>query len=211
MNERYIHALSDFVNSTQSSSYFIVGSVALLSYTKPNGYDREIHDIDIIMETSEASKTADRLIQLGYKQNTFINPRMPFYSKLMRYAENKYLRFSKDNTDIEILSTPIECLNNLTIFEMYPGIKAGLPKDVFVNSTYGNIEFKTVSKEMLYFFKKFANNTMGRKVKYKENQRYDDILHLEKIIDPHVYRDVANKSRLSVFGIRVKIPSILLK
>jgi|GEM_PF-4832401 hypothetical protein len=210
MNEKYINALADFVNSARSSTYSIVGSVALLSYTKPNGYDREIHDIDIIMETSEAATTAERLLRLGYKQNTFINPRMPFYNRLMRYAQNKYLRFSKENTDLEILSTSIEQINNLVLFELYPGIKAGVPKDVFVSSAYGNVDFKTVSKEMLYIFKKLATNTLGKKVKYKEKQRYNDTRHLEKLIDRTVYREVATNCRLSICGIRVRLPSVLL-
>lgn len=211
MNEKYIKALSEFTNIVQQNKYIIMGSVALLSYTQSQGYDREIHDIDIIMDTDEAVAVAHHLKSLGYKQTTFINPRMPFYSKLLKYAENKYLRFSKDGVDIEILSTKFEFLGELFTFEMYPAIKAAIPKDVLATSNYSDIEFSTVSKEALYFFKKVADNTEGRKVKYKQNQRYNDIAKLEKLIDQKKYSNVKNDSRLTLFGISTKIPKLLLK
>lgn len=211
MNENYVNALSDFVASARTDSYFIVGSVALLSYTQPHGYDRQIHDIDIIMETVEAVGTAEKLKELGYTQNTFINPRMPFYSKLMKHSSDKYLRFSKDSVDIEILSTNFESKNELDIFELYPGVKAGLPKDVFSVSTYSGVQFRTVSKEMLFFFKKFANNTMGKKVKYKEQQRYDDISHLEKLVDKHKFDQLKKSCTLFVIGVPFKTPRFLIQ
>ena len=210
MNEKYAHALSEFTKVTTSDNYFIVGSVALLSYTQCHGYDREIHDIDIIMETTEALKTSEQLKQLGYSKNTFINPRMPFYSKLMKYAENRYLRFSKDGVDIEILSTSLEEINGLVLFEIYPSIKAGLPKDIFTTSTYSNVEFKTVSREMLYFFKKFANNTFGRKVKYKQEQRYNDLREIAKLVDEETFKKIANKCRIFILGFPIKVPFIFL-
>lgn len=211
MNEKYVTALKDFTKYAQPNKYFIVGSVALLSYTQSHGYDREIHDIDIIMETSEALKTAERLKEIGYTQNTFINPRMPFYSKLMKFAENKYLRFSKDGVDIEILATSIEERGDLVVFEMYPGIKAGLPKKVFTKSSYSNTEFRTVSKEMLYFFKKFANNTVGKKVKYKEQQRYTDIINLQNLIDKKLFNEVTELSRIYILFISMRVPKLILR
>lgn len=210
MNEKYVHVLSEFVNSTSSDKYFIVGSFALLSYTQANDYDREIHDIDIVMETREALKTAEHFKQLGYTQNTFINPRMPFYAKLMRFAESKYLRFSKDSVDVEILATSIEKCGDLEVFEMYPGIKVGLPKDVFTKSSYSSVEFRTVSKEMLFFFKKFANNTFGKKVKYKEDQRYKDVDALESLVSKGILKQISEDCRLFFFGIPFKIPQFLL-
>ena len=207
MNEKYIKALSDFTSTAQSNSYFIVGSVALLSYTQKYGYDREIHDIDIIMEATEALKTAERLRELGYNQNTFINPRMPFYSKLMKHSQDRYLRFSKDTVDIEILATSITDQNGLILFEIYPGIKAGIPQEVFTTSIYSNVEFRTVTKEMLYFFKKFANNTFGRKVTYKEQQRYDDIAAIEGVLDNQLFKNIANRCRLLILGLPIKIPA----
>ncbi len=209
MNEKYTNTLLEFTKITQTSSYFIVGSVALLSYTQQHGYDREIHDIDIIMEKTEALKTAKRLKELGFTQNTFINPRMPFYSKLLKYAHNRYLRFSKDGVDIEILATPFEEKNNLVWFEIYPKIKAGIPKLAFTNSSYSSVEFRTVSKEMLYLFKKVANNTVGRKVKYKQEQRNSDIAAIEKLVDAEKFNDIAGECRLSILGITMKIPGFL--
>lgn len=182
----------------------------MLSYTQKHGYDRDIHDIDIIMEYQEALKITEKLRQLGYTQNTFINPRMPFYSRLMKHSEDKYLRFSKDGVDIEILATPIIEKGKLIIFEIYPGIRAGLPTEVFTSSTYSNVGFQTVSKEMLYFFKKFANNTFGKRVKYKEKQRYDDTTAIERLVDMRLFKEIANKCRMLILGVPIKIPWSLI-
>ncbi len=194
-----------------SNTYFIVGSVALLSYTKPHGYDRQIHDIDIIMDTEEARKVSEKLVELGYQQSTFINPRMPFYKMLTKLADNKYLRFSKDGVDIEILSTPLIESSDLISFEMYPNILVKLPIEVFVTSDYAGINFSTVTKEMLYFFKRVASNTMGRKVKYKEKQRYDDTSQIEKLVNKDLFLSLQGKCYMSMFGISFKIPKFFIK
>ncbi len=54
MNENYVKALDELFDNLPQSKYFVVGSVALLSYTKSNNYDRQIHDIDIILDSSQA-------------------------------------------------------------------------------------------------------------------------------------------------------------
>lgn len=210
MNEKYVLALKEFTTiTTNPSEYFIVGSVGLLSYTKPVGYDREIHDVDIIMEVEEARRISKKLIELGYTKNTFINKRMPFYNKLNKLANDRYLRFSKDGVDIEILATTLREKGGYITFEIYPHIKARLPREVFTISSYSGIEFSTVSKEMLYYFKKIANNTVGRKVKYKEEQRLKDIQNLERIIDKQAFLELTNKCKLCIRGFCFKLPIFL--
>lgn len=211
MNEKYTKALLDFAKTAEKSDYFIVGSVALLSYTQPYGYDREIHDIDIIMAAKDITNTRNQLKQLGYTQTTFINPRMPFYTKLMKYAQDRYLRFSKDDVHIEILATPLNKKRELVFIDIYPGIKGGFPKDEFTNSTYSNVEFRTISKEMLYFIKKFAKNTFGVKVKYKEQQHFDDMSALKKLISDTALSTIGPQCRICIFGISFKIPGFLYR
>ena len=85
MNDQYTHALKDFTQAADKSKYIIVGSIALLSYTQKHGYDREVHDIDIVMEKQAAEATKNKLLELRYKKDTFINKKMPFYKRQMKY------------------------------------------------------------------------------------------------------------------------------
>lgn len=211
MNEQYKNALQDFTSSADSSKYFIVGSIALLSYTQKHGYDREVHDIDIIMEKAAANAAKEKLISKGYTQNTFINPRMPFYKKLMKHAQTKYLRFTKDNVNIEILATDFTEAKGLLFFEIYPGIKAGFPKTELVTSDFYGVPFKTLSKEMIYIIKSIANNSFGKLVKYKESQRYDDFSQIQKLIDEEKVSKIKDACRLDIFGLRVKVPGFLVR
>lgn len=99
--------LKEFLNSLPVNyEYSVIGSVALLSYTQKIGYEREIHDIDVICQAEGFSQIANKLISLGYGQGTFVDKRMPFYKTLMRLAKSKYYRFQKEGHALELLTTP---------------------------------------------------------------------------------------------------------
>lgn len=209
VNEKYIQTLKELTKLVKPDTYVIMGSVALLSYTKKIGYERQIHDIDIIMESREAQRITQKLLNLGYTQNTFINKRMPLYKTLNKLAKDRYLRFSKDGVDIEILSSPIDLIrkDGHVTFELFPHVSVKLPKEVFVISNYGEATFNTVSKEMLYFFKKAASNTIGKRIKYKEVQRLNDLQNLEKLVDIESFSKLKSRCKLGVFGVYFRLPS----
>jgi len=211
MNKDYIVVLKDFLQCVNNSRYFIVGSVALLSYTKPYSYDRQIQDIDIIMDKNKALEVSKKLINLGYKQNTFINPRMPFFKIFLKHSQDKFLRFSKNNLNIEILVTTFSEYKNLFIFELYPGIKAGIPKNELNISSYNGVKFDTVSVEILYLIKKIANNTVAEKVKYRQEQRYNDLKPLKKLVNFERFNLLISQVRIFIINIPFKIPKFLVK
>jgi len=209
MNEQYIPALKDLAKTANKSKYFIVGSIALLSYTQVHGYDREIHDIDIIMEKQESEIIKTKLLELGYKQDTFINKRMPFYNKLMKNSAERYLRFTKDTVNIEILATNFIEKKGLHIFEIYPDVMAGFPKEDIVESIFNDITFTTLSKEMIYFIKRFANSSFGKISKYKEEQRKKDLEQISKLIDKNKLTALGKECRIFLFGLAFKVPRFI--
>lgn len=211
MNDQYTHALKDFTQAADKSKYIIVGSIALLSYTQKHGYDREVHDIDIVMEKQAAEATKNKLLELGYKQDTFINKRMPFYNSLMKYSTDRYLRFTKDNVNVEILSTRYSEKDGLHTFEIYPGIKAGFPREEIVESDFNGVPFTTISKEMIYFIKRFANSSFGKVSNYKEEQRLKDLEQINKLIDQDKLHLIGKKCRIYLFGLAFKVPGFIYK
>jgi hypothetical protein len=105
LNINYIKILSEILEGCDRNKYIVLGSAATLSFTAKIGYSRKMNDLDIIANASLAEKIKEKLIKKDFVQTTFINKRMPFFQKLIKFGESTYLRFSKDDINVEILST----------------------------------------------------------------------------------------------------------
>ena len=102
LNSEYIDTLSIITKDVPPDSYIVLGSMATLSFTSKIGYERKMNDLDIIADESQVKPMKDVLEDLGFIQTTFINKRMPFYKKLLKHSQSRYLRFSKDDINVEI-------------------------------------------------------------------------------------------------------------
>lgn len=211
MNERYTLALQELIQTAGNLRYIIVGSIALLSYTQNHGYEREVHDIDLLAEKETAETIRHKLLDLGYSQGTFITNHMPFYSYLLKHSPDRYLRFTKDNVAIELLSTDWVERNGLLVLEVYPGIQVGIPKEELVTSKFNGVTFSTLSKDLLYLIKQVANNSFGLVAKYKNPQSLTDVTYLKSLVDQGKLAVVGKKCRLFLGGLAFKVPKFMYK
>lgn len=202
--------LTDFLESVEKDcQYFIVGSVALVSYTSKLGYQRTIGDIDIICEEDNFSKVILVLIKKGYKQGTFIDKKFPFFTE--KLSKTKYYRFEKDGKALEIMTSKFITLNGRFKVEVYPGLSFSVPVESIFLTKLNNIEFKAVSPEALYAIAKFIFNTWMRFVKTKIEQRKNDIIQLEKVIDRKKLDFISKNAYLYVWKIKFRIPKFLIR
>jgi len=209
---RWVEAvLNDFTKSVPDDFlYFVLGSVPLISYTKDIGYQRSIKDIDIIADASKFSSVKKNLDNLGYKQGTFIDKKMPFYKYLNKLAEKKYFRFYKEDKNLEIMTSDIEIINDQINFEIYPGIKFSFPLSGINKIRFGKTVIKAVIPEVLYCIYSFGLKTYGRFVKTNIDQRKKDLYFLSKIVDKKKLNLVVSQICLHLGGIKIRIPRITI-
>lgn len=201
--------LSDFLEAiSKDCRYFVVGSVALISYTAKSGYERLIKDIDIICEEDNFSEVASKLVRKGYKQGTFIDKKFPFFTE--KLSNTKYYRFEKDGKNLEIMTSRFVTLNGRLKIKVYPGFSFSLPVESIILTQLNNTKFRAVSPETLYTIAKFLFNTWMKLVKTKIEQRKNDIIQLEKIIDREKLDFISNNAYLYFWKIKFKVPKFLI-
>ncbi len=211
LNQAYLNILSELTKLIDSSKYIVLGSMSTLSYTHKIGYEREMHDLDLIVDKSQINIIRNILLPKGYIETTFIHPRMPLYKFLLREAPDRYIRFYKSTNAIECHVTDFIFTNQLLIIDLYPNIKIKLPIKYLTKSVYGNVEFSTVNVNLLYLIKNFLNNTLGYFVHYKSLQRQNDLRKLEELIDTSEVENINNNLMLTILKIQLKLPIWLIR
>ena len=209
-NSNYTKALRLLSKISHKDKYIILGSVATLSYTQKVGYTRQIHDIDVIMDRSEAEVVKKSLIKEGYELKTFIDKRMPFYNSLIKQAESQYFRFTKNNVAIEVLSTSFVQVGNTLKFDLYPNIWTQIPKESIVTQQFGSVHFTTLNLNLVWVIKQFLNNTLGKFMRYKGEQRKSDLDALKKIVNVKEAKQLLSKCRLGYKKISFRIPTLFI-
>ena len=203
--------LKDFINSVPfTQQYFCIGSVSLLSFTKKT-YDRKIKDIDIICEIKNFETIKNNLIKLGYQQYTFINKKFPFSKQLLKLAQSKYFRFEKNGKDLEIMTSDFGDLKEEILVELYPGIKFSFPSSGVVNSSFEEINLKTISPEILFCIYSFGLKTWGFFVRKNIEQRKTDLQQLKKIINKEKLNKITNNIFLAIGKFKLKVPAFLMQ
>ncbi|MCR4313466.1 MAG: hypothetical protein NUV58_04405, partial [Candidatus Roizmanbacteria bacterium] len=181
LNSEYIDTLSIITKDVPPDSYIVLGSMATLSFTSKIGYERKMNDLDIIADESQVKPMKDVLEDLGFIQTTFINKRMPFYKKLLKHSQSRYLRFSKDDINVEILTTKFIKKDSSLRFDLYPNFWVKIPKDSLFKTKIESIEFTTLDVNLLWAIKYLLHNSLGKFIFYKGKQRTEDLLHLRKL------------------------------
>lgn len=189
--------------------YFILGSLALLSYTE-NFYSRRIRDIDLIGATHGANKLEPALLSKGYTQDTFIDKKFPFAKKLRTLGSKKYLRFERDNRALEIMTSDLTVNDGSVDVELYPGLAISMPESAIQTTRYQGLEFKAVSPETLFCIYNFGLKTWGTFVKTRIEQRRRDLAALNKIVQPDELTRAASNIHLKIGRSRITIPSKLI-
>lgn len=203
-------ALNDFLQAiTQNYQYVVVGSVALISYTGKIGYERKIHDVDIICQAEGFSQIANKLICLGYQQSTFIDKKMPFYKTLMKLAGSKYYRFQKEDVALELMTTPFKYSQGNVCIELYPGFRVSLPESSITTTNLYGINFRAATPEALHCIYSIGFTTWGRVVKAKNSQVIEDLKNLKGVTNEVALKNLANQINIEVGKVKFKLPHIL--
>lgn len=210
MNSDYANILKDIFGHVETDQYIVLGSAATLSFTSQNNYKRRMNDLDVIANKSVAKQIGKKLLKKGYQQTTFINKRMPFFNKLNKYGRSMYFRYSKGNTNIEVLSTKFIRDSEFVRFDLYPGIWAKVPTSAIVITTLEKSKFTTLNVNLLWSIKQLLNNTLGKVMHYKSGQRKNDLNELKKVIDITTSKQLLAKCRFGYKGLSFKVPSFLL-
>lgn len=210
-NREILSSFNDFLSVVGAeSNYFVLGSVALLSYTAGVGYLRKIKDVDVIASPETAKMSRERLLLFGYKQSTFIDKEIPFHQWLVNSTGEKYLRFEKGEAAIEIhVSDFLSDRGNLKI-NLYRNIYVSLPADSVVETALAERKFKALSPEALYCSYQWGLKTLGRFMKIKSRQKEKDLAELKKTLDPKKLERIAENSYFYLGRFRIKIPRFLL-
>ncbi len=183
LNTNYIKIASEIFKGCANDKYIVLGSAATLSFTAKIGYSRKINDLDIISDSSLVDVIKQKLIKKGFIQSTFINKRMPFFKKLIEHGESIYLRFSKDDINVEILSTKFIKKDSSLIFDLYPQFWVKIPVNSLIQTKFGNAKFTTLNINLHWAIKQLLNITLGRFMLYKRKQRVEDLSYLRKLIN----------------------------
>ena len=195
----------------QNYPHVVIGSATLISYTSKIGYERQIHDVDIICQSTGFAEVASKLISLGYEQTTFINKRMPFYNQLIKLAGSKYFRFVKGGRALEIVTSDLINKDGNIRIELYPNFKISVPDTSIVNANFGGREFKAASPEALYCIYSVGYNTWGRFVSAKNSQVRQDLQNLRKIINRDRLKEFGNQVRIEIGPVKFKLPLLLIR
>lgn len=185
--------------------------MATLSYTTKISYSRKMNDLDIIADESQVSSMKNVLIKQGFIQTTFINKRMPFYKKLLEHSESTYLRFSKDDINVEILSTNFIESESFLRFDLYPNFWVKIPLSSLTKSQFGSVKFSTLDVNLLWTIKYLLHNSLGRFMHYKGEQRTADLLYLRKLINLEKAKFFLSQCRFGFKTISFQLPGFLLR
>lgn len=183
LNSEYIDALSIITKKIPQNSYIVLGSMATLSFTSKIGYERKMNDLDVIVDESLIERMKIKLIEKGFVQATFINKRMPFYKKLLEYSRSTYLRFSKNNINIEILVTKFIKKDSGLKFDLYPNFWVKISQDSLFESKIGKLKFTTLDIGLFWAIKYLLHNSLGKFMKYKTRQREEDLSQLKRLVN----------------------------
>lgn len=211
INSKYIDILSKIIKDISANSYIVLGSAATLSYTSKIGYTRKMNDLDIIADESQIASMKNALTKQGFIQTTFINKRMPFYKKLLKHSESTYLRFSKGEVNVEILSTKFIKKDSSLKFDLYPNFLVKIPKSSLTESKLGNAKFSTLDVNLLWSIKYLLNNSLGRFMHYKGEQRIKDLSYLRKLVDLEKSKKFLSQCRFEYLSLSFQIPGFFLK
>jgi hypothetical protein len=209
-NSGYLSALKLISKLTHHDEYLFLGSVATLAYTEKIGYTRQIHDIDLIMDSKLALKATKLLLDNGFTQNTFINKRMPFYNYLIKHAQSNYLRFTKNGVAVEILSTQFLRTDNNLRFDLYPNVWVQIPMKSVENQSLSGVSFKTLNVNLLWSINTVLHKTLGRIMKYKKEQREMDLHTLKALVDINHAKLLLSECRLGYLKLEFKVPNFLI-
>lgn len=210
-NISIFNTLGEFISILPNKQeYLILGSIALISYTKKINYFRKIKDIDVIVNKKYKKEITDTLLKKGYQKLTFIDKKMPFYKNLIKHSKSMYTRFYKPNgVNIEILFTNFTKSKDRLEIELYPKIFASLPLKVFNVSNLNNTKFNSISPEALLTVKKLTNNTIGRIYTKDKQKRNNDIFALSKVINKNIYKTIKKELKFRMGFISFKISKII--
>jgi hypothetical protein len=210
LNPGYIKIASEIFKGCANDRYIVLGSAATLSFTAKIGYSRKINDLDIISDSSLVDAMKQKLIKKGFLQSTFINKRMPFFQKLIKHGESTYLRFSKDDINVEILSTKFIKKDFNLIFDLYPQFWVKIPVNSLIQTKFGNAKFTTLDIDLLWAIKQLLNNTLGKVMSYKRKQRVEDLSNLKKLVTMEKAKELLSQSRFGYKSLSFKVPTFLL-
>lgn len=211
LNLKYIKIISSITKNIPQNSYIVLGSMATLSYTSKIGYLRKMNDLDIIVDEPQVKRMKDELMEQGFLQTTFINKRMPFYKKLLKQSQSIYPRFSKGETNVEILSTKFIKKDSSLKFDLYPNLWVKIPQESLFESKIGMVKFTTLDINLLWAIKYLLHNSLGKFMKYKNGQRIEDLMHLRKLVDLEKAKFFLSQCRFGFKKISFRIPEFFLK
>lgn len=210
-NSVYINILAYITKNAPFDSYIVLGSMGTLSYTSKISYTRKMNDLDIIADESQVKQMKIRLMEKGYKQTTFINKRMPFYKKLFKHSQSIYLRFSKDNINVEILSTKIIKKDLNLKFDLYPNFWVEIPENSLSKTKIGTVGFTTLDVNLLWTIKYLLHNSLGKFMTYKGKQRSEDLSYLRKLVNIKKAKKFLSQCRFGYRFLSLRLPRFLLK
>lgn len=211
LNSKYIKILSAITKNIPQYSYIVLGSMATLSYTSKIGYSRKMNDLDIIVDDSQVESMKDVLINQGFIQTTFINKRMPFYKKLLEHSQSIYLRFSKGDINVEILSTKFIKQDSSLKFDLYPNFWVKIPQESLFESKIGMVKFTTLDINLLWAIKYLLHNSLGKFIHHKGKQRTKDLLQLRKLVDLKKVKEILSQSRFGYGSLSFSILRFFLR
>jgi hypothetical protein len=207
LNTGYIKIASEIFKGCANDKYIVLGSAATLSFTEKIGYSRKMNDLDIIVDDSLVDKIKEKLLKNGFVQSTFISKRMPFFQKLIKHSESTYLRFSKNDVNVEILSTKFLKKDSYLIFDLYPQFWVKIPVNSLIQTTFDNVKFTTLNIDLFWAIKQFLNNTLGKVMFYKRNQRVEDLLYLRKLVNIKKAKELLTQCRFGYKSLSFKVPT----
>lgn len=211
LNSEYITMLSVITKNIPCHSYILLGSMATLSYTSKIGYSRKMNDLDIIADESQVEQMKIKLTEQGFRQSTFINRRMPFYKKLLKHSQSIYFRFSKEEVNVEILSTKFVKKDSDLKFDLYPNFWVQIPIGSLTVAKLGSVMFSTLDINLLWVIKYLLHNSLGKLMHYKGEQRAEDLSHLRKLVELKKAKQFLSQCRFGYRSLNFIIPEFLLK
>lgn len=210
-NSVYINILAYITKNAPFDSYIVLGSMGTLSYTSKISYTRKMNDLDIIADESQVKQMKIKLIENGFVQTTFINKRMPFYKKLLEYSQTIYLRFYREDINVEILATKFIRNSLSQKFDLYPNFWVQIPKNSFYGTKIGVIEFTTLDVNLLWAIKYLLHNSLGKFMLHKGKQRAEDLLHLRKLVNLEKAKFFLSQCQFGFRSLSFTIPGYFLR
>lgn len=211
-NDWVAPVLKDFLYVLpKNHRYFILGSVALVSYTERLGYKRAIKDIDIICDESGFEAVIAGLKKKGYTQDTFITKAFPFYRKLLKIAATKYYRFVRDGKSLEVMTTDFGNDDGTLSVELYPSVMFCIPAEAIQTTRIDGVSFQAVTPELLLLVYRFGSRTWGRLVRKNHARRNEDIKELSRVVDQALLEAIVPEISFRLGPVCVRVPALLMR